>query len=143
MKNNLSPLRYPGGKTRACKILYKIIEENFDISDIKTIVSPFFGGGSFEFFLQNQINCNIIANDKFYPLYCFWNECLNNKQNLVNKLTEKHNEGISKEDFFKFRNKIAVLPTTGDIDNSYLYFIINRCSFSGASLSGGFSKEAS
>ena len=47
--NNKSPLRYPGGKTRACKILDKVIKENFNMGEIETIVSPFFGGGSFEF----------------------------------------------------------------------------------------------
>ena len=52
--NNISPLRYPGGKTRACKKLDEILNTNFNIENIKTIVSPFFGGGSFEFFLQNK-----------------------------------------------------------------------------------------
>ena len=28
--NNTSPLRYPGGKTRACKILDSIVNDNFD-----------------------------------------------------------------------------------------------------------------
>ena len=60
MKNK-SPLRYPGGKTRACKILDKVVCDHFDIKKIKTVVSPFFGGGSFEFHLQNKynlINCD-------------------------------------------------------------------------------------
>jgi hypothetical protein len=35
--NNISPLRYPDGKTRACKIINNILLEHFD-----TIVSPFF-----------------------------------------------------------------------------------------------------
>jgi DNA adenine methylase len=50
---NVSPLRYPGGKTRACKILDQIVVDNFDIEDINNIISPFFGGGSFEFYMQN------------------------------------------------------------------------------------------
>ena len=51
--NNKSPLRYPGGKTRACKILDKIVNDNFDIENIQFIISPFLGGGSFEFYMQN------------------------------------------------------------------------------------------
>ena len=36
-----SPLRYPGGKTRACKILDEIItEHDFNVN---SVVSPFFG----------------------------------------------------------------------------------------------------
>ena len=42
---NISPLRYPGGKTRACKQLDDILNENFNISSFKNFVSPFFGGG--------------------------------------------------------------------------------------------------
>ena len=72
---NKSPLRYPGGKTRACKKLEIILKEHFDISEFDNFVSPFFGGGSFEFHIQNNYQLNIIANDKFTPLYNFWNIC--------------------------------------------------------------------
>ena len=61
--SNISPLRYPGGKTRACKILETIMKEHFDISDFDNLISPFFGGGSFEFYIQNKYALNIIAND--------------------------------------------------------------------------------
>ena len=76
---NKSPLRYPGGKTRACKTLEMIMKEHFNICDYDTLISPFFGGGSFEFHIQNNYQLNIIANDKFKPLYNFWNICKNNK----------------------------------------------------------------
>ena len=46
---NKSPLRYPGGKTRACKVLEALVTEHFDLNEFTTLVSPFFGGGSFEF----------------------------------------------------------------------------------------------
>ena len=54
MLNNISPLRYPGGKTRACKIIDNIITTHFDIRQFDTLCSPFFGGGSFEFYFQNK-----------------------------------------------------------------------------------------
>jgi DNA adenine methylase len=140
--NNVSPLRYPGGKTRACKILDKILNENFDIKSFDNIVSPFFGGGSFEFYLQNKYNLNIIANDKFTPLYNFWNICKSNTQRL--KLIEelyKKLDKITKEEFSIIRGKI--MDEKNYLQQSLLYFIINRCSFSGSTLSGGFSLEAS
>ena len=71
MAKSKSPLRYPGGKTRACKILDTMLKEHFDVSQFDNLVSPFFGGGSFEIHLQNQYDFNIIANDKFTPLYNF------------------------------------------------------------------------
>ena len=68
---NKSPLRYPGGKTLARKRLNAILKEHFDIGGFNNLVSPFFGGGSFEFYIQNKYQLNIIANDKFVPLYTF------------------------------------------------------------------------
>ena len=102
---NKSPLRYPGGKTRACKTLGKVFEHHFsnntglatglvtgEIKPFDYLYSPFFGGGSFEFYLQSMMKDNavgpmlaagtgqneeralpfqILANDNFYPLYSF------------------------------------------------------------------------
>ena len=137
--NNISPLRYPGGKTRACFKLDTILNEHFNIKDFDNIISPFFGGGSFEFYLQNKYNFKIIANDKFKPLYNFWKSCKNNKNELTYKLYQVND--ISKETFTDYRNKI--INEKEQLEQAYYYFIINRCSFSGATLSGGFSNEAS
>lgn len=138
--SNISPLRYPGGKTRACKKLDTILKEHFDISKFNNIISPFFGGGSFEFYIQNNYGLNIIANDKFVPLYNFWKTCKLDKENLCKELTKKINL-IDKEEFTNLRKKI--MEEKNKLNQSIMYFIINRCSFSGATLSGGFSLEAS
>lgn len=138
--NNISPLRYPGGKTRACKILDDIIQEYFNIYDIEILLSPFIGGGSFEFYFQNKYKKKIIANDKFTPLYNFWMQIKNNKELLYNELIKISN--ISKEDFINYRKNILNL-NDNILEQSIYYFIINRCSFNGSTLSGGFSEEAS
>ena len=101
MVKNKSPLRYPGGKTRACKKLDKILcNNNINIKTCSTIVSPFFGGGSFEFYLQNKYNKQIEANDKFTPLYNFWNQVKTNKDNLCKEITRLH--PVSKEQFYQY-----------------------------------------
>jgi len=138
--NNISPLRYPGGKTRACKIIDNIIREHFDITQIDTLCSPFFGGGSFEFYFQNKYNRKLIVNDKFTPLYNFWKQIKTNKNILYNELNQI--TSVSKEQFTNYRNTIMEL-NDNILQQSLQYFIINRCSFSGATLSGGFSGEAS
>lgn len=137
---NQSPLRYPGGKTRACKILYEILSQHFDISAFDRIISPFFGGGSFEFYLQNKYHLRIIANDKFSPLANFWQTCKTNQDELVAELKKKIDR-ISKTEFLEYRAQIMEEPQ--QLEQSVMYFIINRCSFSGATLSGGFSEDAS
>ena len=138
--NNKSPIRYPGGKTRACKILDKVINDYFDISMIKTIISPFFGGGSFEFYMQNKYGLKLIVNDKFTPLYNFWNQIKIDKNKLCEELRKITN--ISKEDFMNYRKTIMTL-NDNILEQAIQYFIINRCSFNGSTLSGGFSFEAS
>lgn len=138
--NNVSPLRYPGGKTRACKIIEQILIENFDITQFDTILSPFFGGGSFEFYMQNKYNYTLLVNDKFTPLYNFWKQIKINKDELCYELNKINI--VSKQLFTEYRNTIMEL-NNDMLQQSIQYFIINRCSFSGATLSGGFSEEAS
>ena len=137
---NISPLRYPGGKTRACKLLENILITNFKLDNFTTIISPFFGGGSFEFYIQNNYNLKIIANDKFTPLYNFWNTCKYNKNDLCKELY-KNLDNINKDKFYNFRK--IILTEQNKLNQSMMYYIINRCSFNGSTLSGGFSLEAS
>jgi DNA adenine methylase len=137
---NVSPLRYPGGKTRACKILDEIFQKYYDITLFDTIVSPFLGGGSFEFYLQNKYRKKLIVNDKFTPLFHFWNQIKIGKEILCEELLKIEN--VTKDDFNKYRKTIMEL-NDNQLLQATLYFIINRCSFSGATLSGGFSEEAS
>ena len=137
---NKSPLRYPGGKTRACQALDLILQEHFDLHSIQTLATPFFGGGSFEFYLQNKYGWQIRANDKFTPLYHFWSCCKHQKAPLCQRLYSQVDQ-IEKSDFTDLRRDIMGEPDP--LTQSVMYFIINRCSFSGATLSGGFSLEAS
>ena len=137
---NISPLRYPGGKTRACKIIDEIIIQYFNTSSFDTIISPFFGGGSFEFYLQNKYGIKLIVNDKFTPLYNFWKQVKLNKTLLCEELRKI--KSVSKEQFMSYRNTIMNL-NDNVLQQSIQYFIINRCSFNGSTLSGGFSEEAS
>ena len=138
--NNVSPLRYPGGKTRACKVINDVMLQHFDITQFDTVASPFFGGGSFEFYLQNKYRVKLTVNDKFKPLYNFWTQVKTNKQLLCDELRKI--KSVSKELFKTYRDTIMEL-SDNLLQQSIQYFVINRCSFSGSTLSGGFSEEAS
>lgn len=139
---SVSPLRYPGGKTRACKILDEILNEYLDIKNFTEVVSPFFGGGSFEFYLNKNYKLKVRGNDKFKPLIGFWYCC---KEHTIRKdlcLTlNSFLDNVDKEKFLEMRD--SVLNEENMLKQACMYFIINRCSFSGATLSGGFSLEAS
>jgi DNA adenine methylase len=123
-----SPLRYIGGKSKATNKLLKIYIDNFECHE--TLFSPFCGGCSFEFFMKDRFK-RITCCDLYSPLILFWNECKNNNVELIKELKESINT-IDKEKFYAMRNNL----------NAMNYFIINRCSFSGSTMSGGFSQEA-
>jgi len=92
--------------------------------------------------LQNKYNLNIICNDKFTPLYNFWKTCKENNDLLCNSLYDiRQNKSITKDDFINYRN--IIMNENDTLKQSIYYFIINRCSFSGSTLSGGYSKESS
>lgn len=127
-------LRYPGGKTRAVKTLINYIPNN-----VNTIISPFFGGGSFELALASQRNCRIIANDKFEPLYNFWVTLKHIRDELVIEVRKLM--PLTKDMFYECRKNISD-TTINSTKRAAYYFALNRSSFSGSTLSGGFSAES-
>lgn len=133
---NKSPLRYPGGKTRAVKILRTAITSYYP--NRKILLSPFFGGGSFELTCQSN-GYKVYANDIFTPLYKFWRMVQTSKDKLVQNVRSMM--PVSKENFYYFRKQILI--TEVDLEIASMYFIINRCSFSGSTFCGGFSQESS
>jgi DNA adenine methylase len=136
---NKSPLRYPGGKTRAFHPLNEIVLEYFDMASFDKIVSPFFGGGSFEFFLQHSYNLHIMANDILTPLIHFWKSCQSNNGQLCSEI-EKDLGKMTIERCKAYRSEL--IESMDPLRTAKLFFELNRCSFSGCTLSGGFSKEA-
>lgn len=131
---NKSPLRYPGGKTRAIQILERYVAEHFPSKTV--LLSPFFGGGSFE--LANKSKLKVYGNDLFVPLYNFWKVQQAQPHELVKAIRAKM--PVTKESFQTMRASILENPNT--LDQAASYFCINRCSFSGATLCGGFSAQA-
>lgn len=129
-----SPLRYPGGKTRAVKILKKYVQEYFPGRTV--IMSPFFGGGSFEIAMKEE-GFRIFANDLFGPLFTFWTVLKDRAASLAQRVSS--HMPVSKEKFADFRKNIMNLSQD---DQAAAYYIINRCSFSGATFCGGYSAQA-
>jgi len=63
-----TPLRYPGGKSRATKFLLPKFPK-----DIKDYREPFIGGGSVAIEFSKQFpDVPVWVNDLYNPLYTFW-----------------------------------------------------------------------
>jgi len=78
----LSPLRYAGGKSKAVGLIL----ENFPALKEKKVVSPFFGGGSFEIVLSKNLGYEVIGYDIFSFLTNFWDQIINNNENFIHEL---------------------------------------------------------
>lgn len=122
-----SPLRYPGGKSRAVKILYQFVPNN-----TTEICSPFFGGGSFEIYCA-QKGIRVYGYDNFKPLVDFWQCLLEDSEELADEV-EKHYP-LPKSKFYEFQR--MQIESKSKLERATLFYVLNRTSFSGSTLSGG------
>jgi DNA adenine methylase len=79
---SISPLRYAGGKSNAVGLIL----EHLPALKEKKIVSPFFGGGSFELVLAKHLGFQVIGYDIFAILVNFWNQAISNPKELADEL---------------------------------------------------------
>jgi DNA adenine methylase len=122
-----SPLRYPGGKSRAVKIISRYLP-----SQTHSLCSPFFGGGSFEIFCaQNGIR--VYGYDNFQPLVDFWQHLLADPHQLADSVERYH--PLTREKFYNLQQ--AQLESNNSLERATLFFVLNRTSFSGSTLCGG------
>jgi DNA adenine methylase len=130
-----SPLRYPGGKSRALKQILPIIP-NF-----REYREPMVGGGSVFFALKHKFpNKKFWINDINRELYLFWKACKLNNQKLLDgviKLKKNYEDG--KKLYLRFNGKVKNLT---DIQRAIRFFLLNRITFSGLAESGGYSDES-
>ena len=128
---NPSILRYPGGKTRAAKLIADMVPETTE-----NIVSPFFGGGSFEFhWARANPEGRVIAADLFYPVANFWQQVKRNPAAVADAV--KNYYPLSKDEFYALQQRH--LHTTDPVIAAAQFYVLNRASFSGSTLSGGMS----
>ena len=78
----ISPLRYAGGKSKAIGLILNSLPKLRN----KRIVSPFFGGGSFELCVSQILDIEVIGYDIFGMLTNFWNVLINHKDEFIEEL---------------------------------------------------------
>lgn len=126
-----SPLRYPGGKSKAVKLITELIPQG-----TTELVSPFFGGGSIELHCAAQ-GMRVYGYDAFKPLVAFWNLLLSDRDRLVAEVQKHH--PLSREQFYALQKQHRDELTD---EQGILFFVLNRASFSGTTLSGGCSEDS-
>ena len=130
-----SPLRYPGGKSRSVDLISTIIPEFDEFRE------PFLGGGSIFIYAKQRFpNKTFWINDLYFELYKFWEMTQKDVDALIDKIYEWRNQFPIGKELHKFLNEN--LASFNDLERGAAFFIYNRITFSGTSLSGGFSEHA-
>jgi DNA adenine methylase len=130
-----SPLRYPGGKSRSVDLISTIIPEFDEFRE------PFLGGGSIFIYAKQRFpNKTFWINDLYFELYKFWEMTQKDVDALIGKIYEWRNQFPVGKELHKFLNEN--LANFNDLERGAAFFIYNRITFSGTSLSGGFSEHA-
>ena len=146
MKSLKTPLRYPGGKSRACIKLEQFIP---DLRDYKEYREPFLGGGSVAIHITKKYpHLNVWVNDLYEPLYNFWRvlQDIDDGRDLFEQLRElksKHPDPDSALNLFLQAKDNVNDGTKSNTERATAFYILNKCSFSGLTESSSFSKQAS
>ena len=144
MKSLKTPLRYPGGKSRACSKMDPYFP---DLRNYKEYREPFLGGGSVAIHIAKKYpHLDIWVNDLYEPLYNFWCVLRDDSQELSERLKEYkslHPTPEKAKDLFDCMKKLLRHPDAIDLYRAVAFYILNKCSFSGLTESSSFSSQAS
>jgi DNA adenine methylase len=147
MKALKTPLRYPGGKSKAIKTLSPWFPKT--ISEYR---EPFIGGGSIAIEItKSNPDIPVWINDLYVPLYNFWVQLRDRGEELSERVREEKQRTLdegdkdkvtakSKELFNRYKEEI---DTYDDFEKAVAFFIMNKCSFSGLTENSTFSQSAS
>ena len=95
MKSLKTPLRYPGGKSRACVKLDTYIP---DLRDYKEYREPFLGGGSVAIHITKKYpHLDVWVNDLYEPLYNFWRVLQDQGDDLYRELQDAKSKNSNED----------------------------------------------
>lgn len=132
-----SPLRYPGGKSRAIQQMKYLLPEEFE-----EYREPFVGGGSFFIYLkQVRPKLKIWINDLNPELYYFWKYVQTDSEKLAKEILKIKSETVDGQGLFDELVNMNAKSLPG-FERAVRFFILNRITFSGVVESGGYSQQA-
>jgi len=134
LKKIKSPLRYPGGKSKALDRIIPLVP------DFDEYREPFVGGGSVFIELKQMFpQRSYWINDLNYDLISFWKQAQHDSVGLATKIMFIKEYC---EDGNVLYRKYKDLKNYCEEDAGIRFFILNRTTFSGTADSGGYSNQA-
>ena len=126
MKVLKTPLRYPGGKSRAC---VKMDPYFPDLRDYVEFREPFLGGGSVAIHISKKYpHLKIWVNDLYEPLVNFWQQLQKNgieMRNELNQLKHRHIDHESARSLFK-DSKDYLNSGKDNFHRAVSFYVINK-----------------
>lgn len=125
--NKLSPLRYPGGKSKLGPWLSDLLK--FNSLNNTTYVEPYAGGaGAALFLLMNNSVKKILINDFDIAIYSIWHSILNNTEQFISKIIDTN---INIKIWEKQKEIISNPENYSLLDIGFASFFLNRTNVSG------------
>ena len=144
LKSYKTCLRYPGGKSRACKKMDPYFP---DLRNYTEFREPFLGGGSVAIHITKKYpHLKVWVNDLYEPLVNFWQVLQMFDVELKDELLKyklSHNDPDSARELFNNSKSIINEANHSSLDRAVAFYIVNKCSFSGLTESSSFSSQAS
>jgi len=146
MKSLKTPLRYPGGKSRAC---IKMDPYFPDLGEYDEFREPFLGGGSVAIHITKKYpHLKIWVNDLYEPLVNFWQQLQMFGREMRDELLQlkyRHVDPTSAKSLFLDAKAYLARPLddSESFQRAVSFYIVNKCSFSGLTESSSFSAQAS
>ena len=144
MKSLKTPLRYPGGKSRACT---KMDQYFPDLREYDEFREPFLGGGSVAIHITKKYpDLRIWVNDLYEPLVNFWQQLQMFGVEMKDELSAykaNHNTPDKARELFNNSKAYINDKTKTSLERAVAFYIVNKCSFSGLTESSSFSAQAS
>ena len=139
-----TPLRYPGGKSRACTKMGQFFP---DLREYVEFREPFLGGGSVAIHVSKLYpHLKITVNDLYEPLINFWMNLQMFGDDLSRELKNlkiTHCNPDSARCLFVEMKDIINDSEQSNLDRAVAFYVVNKCSFSGLTESSSFSEQAS
>ena len=144
IKSYKTPLRYPGGKSRACKKMEPFFP---DLRDYEVYYEPFLGGGSVAIHITKKYpHLQVWVNDLYEPLVNFWKTLQDDGYALYKRLQElksRYPDRGSAKGLFLEAKELVNDDSVSPLYRACAFYVINKCSFSGLTESSTFSAQAS
>lgn len=140
LRKRLSPLRYPGGKSRLIDFIYQRLQKN----QMDTFAEVFAGGASLGLSLLDAGKINkLVLNDLDPAVHAFWDTVVNDSSFLLQRLAETPT-------YQEFWNAKLMLSSADELVGTYSgarelawsFLLLNRTCFSGIVVAGPMGGKA-